>query len=363
MHTAHFTKVCDLPWRMIEFYPEGSFDICPGRTSSLGNVKNLSGVEEAWTCSAARELRSRMNGGDYHECRSCVHYCGNLNATRVPLAPPAYRTKYRYALRPLLDEELLSPPREVFCDLTFKCNLHCAMCPGTGAWTNRLVDAPSMPPALFEHIARVYFSQAETVFTNTLGELFVYEHLDEALRILRRYRPSDCGFLSNASHTVDDDQWRRLMETHDWVSFSLDAASEEIHQSIRAFPLSRFQRTLDQLQQLAQSEFPHFHWRSSMVVMRANVHEMMAFARRSVDEWGCREITFANVSSHWRDLSGESALTDLQYARVYNEQIEQLTQYAQLRPECIFNLPQRANLIAIQLRRAASLLNWRNVKI
>ena len=110
---------------------------------------------------------------------------------------------------------------------TLQCGLSCVMCP----WTELRPGSGHMEWETFSRI-REYLPQTEAVDLTGGGEPLKQPHLPEMVRAAKE-AGCQVGFSTNGVHLTEMMAQELMRAGLDWVSFSVDAATAELYESIR----------------------------------------------------------------------------------------------------------------------------------
>jgi len=312
-----YIEVCNMPWDTIIFYSDGQYGVCSG--GKIGKIDTEEDVRNLWNSQPIMDLRGRLLRCESEGmCVNCNHFKTTMNSEYVDT------TKSMWGIpRPVGAKEIWGKlPRSIGLDITSKCNLRCFMCRDQNI--NPMDDRyyKSMPIKYIEWLAKYYFKGLDTLNTNCYGELFVYEYLDDFFDIIKRYRPKHVITSSSGSLKIGMETWKKIMDTHDSISFSVDSVSKSIHDEIRGFNMDRLFENLEKINYL-KKDYPNFTYGFSMVVMKKNLHEMFEFTKTAIEKWGGTKVNFQNISGH----PEESVLLDNEWKKKYNEELRKVREY------------------------------------
>ena len=192
-------------------------------------------------------------------------------------------------------------PRHLQLEVTSACNLSCAMCLVSYRPKVNRVDG-AMPMDLFRRL--VDGTPGLTRLTlQGLGEPLLQPHLLGMVAHAKE-RGIEVGFNTNAMLLTRHRAERLVALGLDWLHVSLDGASAETHEGIRAgADFDRVARNLQGLQAARRAAGSDKPWvRVVFVAMRRNVAELPDLVRL-LGGWGVDEL-------HVQDLSHDFADTD-----------------------------------------------------
>jgi len=110
---------------------------------------------------------------------------------------------------------------------TLQCGLSCVMCP----WTELRASGGHMEWETFTRI-REYLPLAEAVDLTGGGEPLTHPRLPEMVRAVKE-AGCQAGFSTNGVHLTESAALELMQAGLDWISFSVDAATPELYESIR----------------------------------------------------------------------------------------------------------------------------------
>lgn len=233
---------------------------------------------------------------------------------------------------------------EVYMDHNNKCNLTCRMC---GFSDPRVEKIPKydMPVWLFEKIAREVFPSTKYLALSCLTEPLMTKDFPERLAILKDFEIPVTEFITNGTLLSRETIHRLLDNPVTRIGVSLDGASPETYETIRAG--AKFEKVISNLRMLNEMkrergiQFPHL--RLLHVISETNVHEFPDFLRlveslgaQSIDvrtitpfqnaaDRGTSEKWFWNLMPRYRemisDFTRRTGIEDSGYLRHQEEEI------------------------------------------
>lgn len=205
-------------------------------------------------------------------------------------------------------------PTELQVEVTGSCNLRCAMCLVAYRPTlNRLEG--SMP---FETFKRVVddLPELELVTLQGLGEPLLAPDLFRMVEYAAS-RGIRMGFNTNATLLTRDKAVRLVKSGLEWLHISVDGATKEVYESIRAG--SSFERVERNVRGLVQVMKERSAARPTLsmvfVAMKRNIHELPDMVRLAAD-WGLARLWVQNLSHSFSDVD---PVADYRQIREYAE--------------------------------------------
>jgi len=182
-------------------------------------------------------------------------------------------------------------PRAIYLETTNCCNARCIMCPHEKLTRPR----GHMPWELFTKIVdecATFEGRGLKIFLHKDGEPLMDPLLFDRIRYAKAKLPrSRVHFNTNAA-LLDEDQADRILQAPlDSIVFSVDGASAETYERIRAgLDYAAVRRNIERFLELRRARGGRLHVIMQMVVDRANRHEILAYTQL----WGARvdELVF-----------------------------------------------------------------------
>jgi radical SAM protein with 4Fe4S-binding SPASM domain len=285
--------LCRSPFEYVHIQANGDvYPCCPSKFGKIiGNLTTQT-LEEIWHSDPAREVRESIVTGSYRFCnaKACEYLCGTADRGEE-LSPPdlvAWTDKHG-----LLDA--LSSPRVANFGFDRLCNLACSYC-------RESVFRPT------EHDLRRIAKIDANIFSSALGDTRRIILLGEGDPFasafcrdkLMRYdwtrHPRLRIKIQTNGLLLDREMWRSIEASHqaiDWISVSVDAASEETYRKNRGGDFGVLLRNLDFIANLrALSDIDRFC--INFLVQANNFHEMPEFVRLGRN-LGCDQIEFQRL--------------------------------------------------------------------
>jgi radical SAM protein with 4Fe4S-binding SPASM domain len=190
-------------------------------------------------------------------------------------------------------------PRHLQLEVTSACNLACAMClVSYRPAVNRAEGAMSME--LFRRLVDGAPGLARLTLQG-LGEPLLQPHLFDMVAYAKE-RGIQVGFNSNAQLLTRDRADQLVALGLHWLHVSLDGATAETYEGIRArSDFSRVERNLRGLQEAKrQADADRPSVQVVFVAMRRNLHELPDLVRL-VSSWGVDEVHVQGLSHDFAD--------------------------------------------------------------
>lgn len=315
MPHVSFVRFCTKPWEELVVYPNGEYSICCGGPP-VGKIRHADEIKDLWNNPIILQYRENLNNGfEFGICTNCI---------------------YHGTLRNTSDRDRTRSPRDIYqakipiisFGLTDQCNLSCFMCGVSKKYEgiNRKTKAARLPLEYCREFAMHHFSKANGINTNCFGELFLYPHLRNFLQLLKEHRPKIfTTTTTSGSLPVPAKLWRLVMDSHDHLIFSIDTHDKALHRIIRGFDYETFERNIRTVQHLCATEYPHFKYGCSVVLMKLTIATLYDTLRQVHEEYGCRLFNFQHVSGfpsqslakekQWRALSNAKLAQCLDYMK------------------------------------------------
>lgn len=303
-------RACTLPWRRLEINSDGAYGpCCPDFLQTRRVVDgDPPDCAQLWNSEQLRSVRRAMARGDTASTcrRSCPFLSGGVHrpATWVLRGGPAAAVEGQIGLvRSMLagQDELTDGPLELCIATTSQCNYDCVMC---------AVDKGGQHAELPD---RFYVGLAPLLDALLLLDAGGGEPL--ASGSFRRFleqtdfstRPQlNVHLTTNGSYLTPSRLARYRQVPFSSLTISLNAAAEETYLQVnRGLPWPRLRTNLDALRSARDADDIRWGLRYSMVILRSNVGEIVAFAAlAAADEAGARYLLPT------RNLENQSIMTD-----------------------------------------------------
>lgn len=300
---------CSLPWKRLETNSAGAYGPCCADYRQLRWIAAPGATPEAlWNGEHMRAMRRAMaTDGHPSTClESCPVLAAGLEApgkTRLVGGSAALVESQIQLVEDMLAgrEEARTPPMQVCIATTSHCNYDCLMCI---ADRNGPEDelAPEVYAGLAPWLDRLLVLDANggEPLASPSFRAFL-DHTDFA-----RYPGLGVHLTTNGSYLTPAqlDRYDRIPFSS--LTISLNAATAETYLAVnRGLPWARARENLDALLRAAAEGRMSCHIRYGMVVLRANLHEVEAFAELAArDGVGVRYLLPVG------DRHGQSTLTD-----------------------------------------------------
>lgn len=300
---------CVAPWTRLEYGTAGQYGPCCTDFQVAPAVDADADPLTLWRSPALRRFRRALADRDPHA--TCRATCPRLvSASDRPATlvlrggPPAFRANQRAAIEALLagDDDVAATPLELVFSATSYCNYDCLMC--SHGETGTLADERA--PAFYDRLAPLLpgLSRLEVlggeplaspVFRAALGS----DRFAAAPQL-------ELALTTNGSYLTAAELVRieRVRLAH--VTVSLNAATAATYAAVnRGLPWPRVRANLDALLAARAARRNPRALTYSMVILRANLHEVEAFAALAeADDVAVRFMLPMG------DRNGQSILTD-----------------------------------------------------
>ena len=294
---------CVAPWTRLEYAPRARFGPCCVDFQTAPASGDASPLE-LWRGPAMRAFRRALTTPAPATCRAtCPRWLGRSDDLRSVVlrgGPPAFRANQIAAVRAMLegDDDPAATPLELVFPATSYCNYDCLMC-SHGA-TGSLVD--ERPPAFYDALAPLLpgLGRLEALGGEPLASPVFRAFL--AGPVWRAHPQLEVALTTNGSYLGPDElaRYRDVRFAH--VTVSLNAATDATYATVnRGLPLARVRRHLDAL----RTRRPAIAVTYSFVILRANVHELAAFAA-----WAATDDVAVRFMLPMGDRNQQSILRD-----------------------------------------------------
>ena len=294
---------CVAPWTRLEYAPRQQFGPCcvdfqtaPARGDAAPLV--------LWRDLTMRAFRRALTTPAPSTCRAtCPRWLGasdDLRSLILRGGPAAFRANQIAAVRAMLhgDDDPPSTPLELVFPATSYCNYDCLMC-SHGA-EGSLADERA--PAFYDGLAPLLpgLGRLEALGGEPLASPVFRQFL--AGPVWRAHPQLELALTTNGSYLGPDElaRYRDVRFAH--VTVSLNAATDVTYAAVnRGLPLARVRRHLDAL----RARRPAIALTYSFVILRANLHELAAFAA-----WAAADDVAVRFMLPMGDRNQQSILRD-----------------------------------------------------
>lgn len=260
-----------------------------------GNIHEASSADEIWNSPAAQKIRSSILDGSFKYCSRTL--CSFIVGRTLPQAGASPAGDH-----PGLDPKAVmdTGPRSVELSHDPSCNLACPSCRtevrmAKAAETDRMAVATRqvLLPLLARTKGRVYVTGG--------GEPFASRHFRDLLRRLNRPEfPGLQLLLMTNAQLVGKEMWKEFEHLHailHIVSVSVDAASREVYEKLRA--PGKWDRLVEGVEFLAglRSEGRIPRLRLNFVVQRDNLREILEFVALA-RSWGVDYVWLQKMANY-----------------------------------------------------------------
>lgn len=182
----------------------------------------------------------------------------------------------------------LTRPKFVALEVTTRCNLKCVMCPhGIGA-----VEDPRDASTALVRELWLAMEHAETIHLNGVGEPLLARPFWSIVDRLKGRTGPRIDFNTNGLLLNDQNLDRLALAPLGAILVSFDAASEEVYARIRG---GAFSKVVDGTRRSVQKLTGRADIKMTFVVMRENIHEMIAFVDLAA-ELGVNSVWFGTLT-------------------------------------------------------------------
>lgn len=268
--------ICLQPFYFMELTPTGeAFPCCPAFAKfSLGNLKTQT-IDEVWNSDRARHIRRKMYRGEWQDI--CDPICPHLSAYRHNNNPILYKHLDSCDfLTPGITEEirrrkdhLESPPTVYNFSNSKVCNLSCIMCP-----QGQLTDDPALMEKIAQDVSQHLYAARKLILTG-MGDPLARPDTRNLLINFKTQNP-DLKFDLMTNALLLPQYWDRIKhQTFDILTISVDAATKETYEKIRAG--GSWETLLQSLSLVKENRNAFRCIALSMTVMRENYREIPHF--------------------------------------------------------------------------------------
>ena len=312
MNKKSYMNICSQPWENMIVSARGGYSACCGGYV-IGEFSPDQDIDDVWNNEKISKLRENLlNGTPDGFCQNCAYYKTVLNSALIE-----GNREYDSIYQPY--------PKRIELYLTEKCNLKCFMCSFTEDFPNRSRDCIDLPIEQFRRLAEKYFTKIEAINTNCGGEIFMYEHFDEYIEILEKYKPGFVNTNSNGSIIASKEIWEKIMRTHNLLCFSVDAAEPMLHGVIRGFDMQNVFDNIKLIDEINSENKYDFKYGFNFVIMKHNIHQMYDFVVNAINKWGGKHIGFLHITGH--AFEKETVLEDREWRILYNNQLKIINEF------------------------------------
>ena len=316
-----YENICRKPWEELVVYSDCQYSVCCGGLP-VGKIEKPEDVDNLWNNKIVKRYRENLKKGKLEGiCKDCV-FAKLRNISYVE----EERDVCDFSKIPILSPN----PKIISFGPTEKCNLKCFMCGFTEKYAgrNRMKDAESLPADILERIGERYFNGLEQLNTNCFGEIFLYEHLNLLLELIKKSKIGYVYSSTNGSLNLSEEKWSEIMETHHQMNFSVDSTDRDVHKIVRGFDMDKVFENLEIIKRLKETEFPNFVLSFSMVIMKITMHDMFNLVRTAHEEWGAEVVSF----QHLWNLDHQKLCFEKEWRSFYNNQLRKIEEYLKTYP-------------------------------
>ncbi len=242
----------------------------------------------------------------------------------IETAQPPYFEDDAAVVRHYEEEDIPLPPF-LLIETTSRCNLRCAMCSRTWGKSPSGDDYADMPIDFFSRIVEETASHVRMINPSGFGEPLLHKNFAEMVQIVKSH---DITFAitSNGNYLPKETLETIIDNAVDSITFSIDAATSETYEHIRAGgDLNRVIENIRRIQEAkraAYSDYPGLF--IAFIVMRSNIHELPRLMRLAGD-LGILGVTLQSMDDY--GIGARETLWDHQHeAQKYLEEAEETAQ-------------------------------------
>ena len=273
---------CALPWTRFEVNNRTFGPCCSDYQTRPAPYRPGQRLSELWNGPALRSFRRALTGpSPYGPCRaSCPTLMGRAEdpgAVRVFGGDEAFVARELAMLEDLFEgrEVMRGGPLKVSFTTTTYCNYDCLMCSYGEVGT--LAD--ELPAGFYDDL--VTLAPGMRLIEALGGEPLASPVFREFLAgfDFGRFPSLRVALITNGSYLTPKELLRYRRVPIDNLTISLNAASPELYLSVnRGLPWPRLREHLDALHRLRREGEMRCSVTYSLVILRANLHELRAFA-------------------------------------------------------------------------------------
>ncbi len=301
--TSRRKWTCWEPFTYLEVHPDGSAYTCctayVKHNHSIGNVYQVSSLDELWNSDNVKKLRYCVSNGDFEYCNSICKWLDERNFIDVPYGHPIVaRETFPYSYNTWQDCRRETSPKAIGLSCDETCNLRCRSCRHLFRVMDR--DQIQRMYEMYMNIIRPALTNCERLTALISGEFFSSPATQDFFKTLSKEEFPDLGISLITNGTLFSPQkWSEFSNLKGMVKnvyISVDAATKETYENLRLGGVwDTLSANLEFISSLKESEGVE-QVSLNFVVQKDNFREMPAFIEMA-KRLKCMAVEFQGLNN------------------------------------------------------------------